>query len=107
VNPPDPGAELEEAERVFRALAHPARRHILFVLHFRGEATTAGQIAARFSCSWPTTTRHLRALQEAGLVAVVRRGRERVYRIERERLERVVGGFLEHFRSRPGGGGPS
>ena len=90
-------AEVEESERVFRALAHPSRRHILVVLHVRGDRVNAGQIARRFSCSWPTTTRHLRVLEDAGLVKVRRQGRERYYELETSRLNRVVGGWLEHF----------
>lgn len=95
-------AEAREQERVFRALAHPARRHVLVVLRVRGDRATAGEIARRFSHSWPTTTRHLRVLEEAGLVRVAREGRERVYHLERELLHRVVGGWLRHFRSPSG-----
>ena len=91
-------AEVEDIERVFRALAHPSRRHVLMVLRARGDRATAGEIARRFSCSWPTTTRHLRQLEEAGLVRVQKRGRERYYELERERLARVVGGWLVAFQ---------
>ena len=42
---------------------------------------TAGEIAGRFGCSWPTTSRHLKQLEAAGLVAVETRGRERVYQV--------------------------
>jgi DNA-binding transcriptional ArsR family regulator len=58
---------------------------------------TAGEIAVRFACSWPTTSRHLGQLELAGLVRVERRGRERVYAVDRERLDRVAGGWLAHF----------
>ena len=68
--------ELEDLEIVFRALAHSSRRHILIVLNARGGAMTAGEIAGRFACTWPTTSRHLRILKEAGLVRVEKRGRE-------------------------------
>ena len=37
---------------------------------------TSGAIASRFDRSWPTTTRHLRTLEDAGLVHVNLRGRE-------------------------------
>jgi DNA-binding transcriptional ArsR family regulator len=57
----------------------------------------AGEIARRFGCSWPTTTRHLRVLQEAGLVRVEKAGRERFYELDRRRLLRVAGGWLENF----------
>jgi DNA-binding transcriptional ArsR family regulator len=58
---------------------------------------TAGEIARRFACSWPTTTRHLKVLIDAGLVLVDRRGRERNYTLDRERLTRVVGDFAKWF----------
>jgi DNA-binding transcriptional ArsR family regulator len=58
---------------------------------------TAGQIAERFGCTWPTTSRHLRVLRDAGLVSTVRRGREQVYALERKRLQSVVGDWLGWF----------
>ena len=96
-SPRDGIAEVEELERVFSALGHASRRHILMVLHAQGDRVTAGRIAQRFSCSWPTTTRHLRVLEEAGLVRATKAGRERYYELDKDRLERVVGGWLEHF----------
>lgn len=93
-NRPDAETRLADVDSVFKALAHASRRHILLVLHFRGGEMTAGEIASRFGCTWPTTTRHLRVLQDAGLVRVEKRGRERVYRVDRERLDDVAGGWL-------------
>lgn len=89
--------ELADLEAVFGAIAHPSRRQVLLVLHYRGGEMTAGEIAARFECSWPTTSRHLKVLQDAGLVRSTRRGRERVYRLDERRLRDVVGGWLAHF----------
>jgi len=91
--------ELAELETVFTALAHRSRRHILLVLHFRGGEMTAGEIADRFTCSWPTTTRHLRLLEAAGLVRVEKRGRERRYCLDTARLLRVASGWLKSFYS--------
>ena len=87
-------AELDELERVFAALAHASRRHILGVLKARGGRVKAGDIARRFACSWPTTTRHLRLLEDAGLVRVEQEGRERWYVLEANTLRRVAGGWL-------------
>lgn len=88
---------LADLDDVLSALAHASRRQILHVLHFRGGEMSAGEIADRFSCSWPTTTRHLGVLRDAGLVDVERVGRNRVYRLNRERLLEVAGGFLASF----------
>jgi len=77
------------------ALAHPARRQMLLTIHLRGEMT-AGEIAGRFAHAWPTTTRHLRVLEHAGLVRFERRGRRRVYQVEHARLG-LVGEWLGWF----------
>jgi DNA-binding transcriptional ArsR family regulator len=89
--------ELEDIDAVFDALAHASRRHILLVLNARGGSMTAGEIARRFSCSWPTTTRHLKRLEAAGLVEVRRDGRGQIYSLRREKLGNVVGGWLAWF----------
>lgn len=57
---------------------------------------TAGDIADRFSCSWPTTTRHLKVLEKAGLVQVMREGREQIYELNRERLK-IANKWLDWF----------
>src|SRR5436305_911979 len=67
------------AEEVFAALAHPSRRHILLTLQFRGGEMTPGEIAERFGCRRPTTTRHLDILRKAKLISVVSRGRKSGY----------------------------
>jgi DNA-binding transcriptional ArsR family regulator len=89
--------QLEETDRVFEALAHPARRQILMFVRFRGGEMTAGEIAGRFAHSWPTTTRHLGVLVTAGLLRAVPRGRERVYQLDLEKLRGVTRGWLKWF----------
>ena len=80
---------IAELTDVLTALAHPARRQILMTIHFRGGEMTAGEIADRFAHSWPTTTRHLRVLEQAGLVTAAQNGRVRTYRADHSRLEAV------------------
>lgn len=99
----EPAAELPAVDEVFHALAHATRRHVLLVLNSRGGELTAGEIARCFPCSWPTTTRHLRVLRESGLVRVEQRGRERIYSLDRSRLE-VVRGWLAGFDPDPDSG---
>lgn len=93
---PDPAGRLAALEAVIAALAHPARRQILLTVHFRGGAMTAGEIAGRFAHAWPTTTRHLGVLTDAGLLTQERAGRHRVYRLDRERLA-IVREWLAWF----------
>ena len=66
--------ELHDLDVVFVVLAHLSRRQILLVLKLRRGAMTAGEIVERFSCKWPTTTRHLRALENAGCSPCARKG---------------------------------
>jgi len=91
--------DLDDLEAVFGALAHASRRMILIVLHARGGQMTSGAIASRFDCSWPTTTRHLRVLEDAGLVRVELQGRERIYRLDTERLHTVAGSWIRRLDS--------
>ncbi len=80
------------------ALSHEARRHILLILSHLGGELSSGYLAKRFQHSWPTTTRHLGVLAKAGLVEVQRKGRSSHYRVNREQVFRVVGGWLDNLR---------
>jgi DNA-binding transcriptional ArsR family regulator len=90
--------KLHALDVVVNAIAHPARRQILLTLHFRGGTATAGELAARFEHAWPTTTRHLRVLEDASLLKHVKRGRTRLYTIDHERLA-LVTEWLGWFRT--------
>lgn len=90
-------AELDDFDAVFGALAHRARRTILSVLHASGGSMTSGAIAAWFEHSWPTTSQHLRVLEQAGLVRIELRGREHVYQLQQDRLLTVARDWLRHF----------
>lgn len=83
---PDLKGRLEALEVVFNALAHPVRRQILLIVHFRGGEMTAGDIAKRFGHSWPTTSGHLRNLVDAGLLVQEKDGRARLYRLNTGKL---------------------
>ena len=84
-----PRAAGDTYDVVFEALAHPARRRILTSLNFADGEMSAGAIASLFAQAWPTTTRHLQALERAGLVSHRRAGRSRTYVLNRSRLSLV------------------
>lgn len=88
--------KLEALDAVVTALAHPARRQILLTIHFCGGVATAGYIAERFEHAWPTTTRHLRVLEDAGLLRQEKQGRSRIYRLDKRRLT-LLTEWLEWF----------
>jgi DNA-binding transcriptional ArsR family regulator len=83
----EPKSTMDAYEAVFTALAHPVRRRIMMTINFEGGSMTAGSIAGMFEHSWPTTTRHLQVLEAAKLIRCEREGRNRVYHIERNRIE--------------------
>jgi DNA-binding transcriptional ArsR family regulator len=82
----DARQKLAALEAVCVGVSHAARRQILLAVHLRG-MMTAGEIAARFDHAWATTTGHLSVLLEAGLLRQERRGRNRVYEVDRSRLQ--------------------
>ena len=63
----------------YRALADPTRREILRLL--REGDMPAGELASHFEISWPSVSRHLRVLEEAGLVQVREEGTRNLYSI--------------------------
>lgn len=90
--------DLDRIDAVFAALSHPTRRQILTVLRARGGTMTSGELADRFDCTWPTTSRHLRLLADAGLVTVTKRGRERDYTLNAAALADIAGHWIDRFR---------
>ena len=65
-------------DKVFRALADPTRRKLLDRL-FAENGQTLGQLCERLAMSRQAVTKHLRLLEEASLVAIVWRGREKLH----------------------------
>jgi uncharacterized protein YndB with AHSA1/START domain len=63
---------------VFRAMADPTRRALLDEL-FRQDGQTLSALEARFSMSRFGVMKHLKLLEEAGLVVTKRRGREKLH----------------------------
>jgi DNA-binding transcriptional ArsR family regulator len=80
---------LAELELVLGAIAHATRRQILLTIWFRGGALSAGDIAARFHCAWPTISRHIKVLEDAGLLVQEKKGRFRHYRVDKSKLDTV------------------
>src|SRR5215470_7994106 len=83
---------MRKVSSAFRALADPTRRQILEELK-NGEMS-AGQIAACFSISGPSISRHLSILKNAELISERREGNRIIYRLEPEQLAHTVGDFL-------------
>ena len=103
------------ANDTFKALAHPLRRDI--VERLSGGTATVGEITRDFDVAKPTISRHLKLLEEAGIVSRVIDGRTHRLALrpeglaeasdwiqsQRERWERlfdVVGQYLEERKER-------
>lgn len=79
----------------FGALADPTRRAILEKLS-TGE-TSVGELAAPFDISAPAVSRHLKVLEEAGLIARRIDKQRRMIRIDPARL-REVSDWVNRYR---------
>jgi uncharacterized protein YndB with AHSA1/START domain/DNA-binding transcriptional ArsR family regulator len=69
---------LEVVEPVFKALADPTRRALLDEL-FDRDGQTLGGLAGRFDMTRVAVAKHLRLLEDAGLVVSRRQGREKLH----------------------------
>ena len=76
------------------ALGNPVRREILIAL--RRAPLPVGAIADRFSVSRPAISRHLRVLQEAGLVVSSERGTQNFYAVRLQGFA-AVREFIDSF----------
>ena len=65
-------------DTVFRALADPTRRQLLDEL-FREDGQTLGALEERFDMTRFGVMKHLKLLEEAGLVVTRRQGREKLH----------------------------
>jgi DNA-binding transcriptional ArsR family regulator len=72
----------------FRAMADETRREILGLL--RNGSRTSGEIADHFDSSWPTISRHLAILRDAGLVNAERNGQEIRYELNTSVFEDLI-----------------
>jgi uncharacterized protein YndB with AHSA1/START domain len=69
-----------DVDEVFKALADPTRRQLLDEL-FRQDGQTLHQLEARFDMTRFGVMKHLRVLEDAGLVVTRRRGREKLHHL--------------------------
>src|SRR5262249_53986479 len=72
-------------DRTFRALSDGTRRSMIQALA-RGKPRSAGELGRRFRSAQPTISKHLKVLEEAGLVARTIDGRLHRFRLRRKPL---------------------
>ena len=69
---------------VFQAMADPIRRDIIELLAV--EILTVNEVADHFEISRPAVSKHLKILEECGLVSISQRGRQRYCMIQPKKL---------------------
>jgi DNA-binding transcriptional ArsR family regulator len=86
-------------DQVFKALADGSRRELLDRL-FADNGQTLGELCERLDMTRQAVSKHLAILEEANLVATVRRGREKLHYLNpvpiNEIAERWIGKFERH-----------
>ena len=60
---------------VFQAIADPVRRDI--IEHLSKQTMTVNMVAEHFDISRPAISKHLRILEECGIISITQKGRER------------------------------
>jgi DNA-binding transcriptional ArsR family regulator len=86
-------------DEVFKALADSNRRELLDRLR-ADNGQTLSQLCARLSMTRQAVSKHLAILEEANLVATIKRGREKLHYLNpvpiHELAERWIGKFERH-----------
>ena len=97
VGPAGPDTELDA---VFAALADPTRRAIVQRLA-RGRASVT-ELAAPFRLSQPAISKHLKVLEQAGLVSHAREAQRRPRQLEPQRIKQLsdwIGTYREYLEA--------
>lgn len=76
-------------DALWSAIAEPSRRRVLDLVVERGEAS-ASWLAGEVPFTRQAVAKHLAVLEEAGLVARRKQGREVLYRVEAARLDEAT-----------------
>lgn len=87
----------DDLDRIFRALADPTRRAIL--LRVQASPASVAELTEPFAMSQPAISKHLRVLEDAGLIRRVRDGRRVFSAIELDPLVRASV-FISQFERR-------
>lgn len=86
-------------DAVFRALADPARRRLLDRLHDRS-GLTLGELCEGEEMTRQAVTKHLAVLEEANLVAVQWRGREKLHFLNPVPIHEIGERWIRKFEAR-------
>ena len=79
----------------FHALADGTRRSMIHALA-RGETRSAGELGRQFRSAQPTISKHLKVLEDAGIVERTVTGRVHRFRLRRQALEQAGKWITRH-----------
>lgn len=85
-----------DTDRVFKALADASRRDLLDAL-FARNGQTLGELTARLSMTRQAVSKHLAVLEDANLVATVRRGREKLHYLNPVPIAEIADRWIGKF----------
>jgi DNA-binding transcriptional ArsR family regulator len=89
---------MEDAEKVFKALADESRRALLDQLYAKnGQTLTA--LASHLAMTRQAVTQHLAVLEAANLVATIRRGREKLHFINPVPIHEIYQRWVRKFET--------
>jgi DNA-binding transcriptional ArsR family regulator len=83
-------------DRVFKALADPSRRFLLDLL-FARDGRTQTELESELTMTRFGVAKHLRVLEEAGLVVVRRSGREKLHYLNRVPIRQIHDRWIDKF----------
>jgi DNA-binding transcriptional ArsR family regulator len=86
-------------DRVFKALADPTRRHLLDRLHAR-DGRTLTELESELEMSRFGVMKHLRLLEDAGLVVTRRQGREKLHFLNPVPIRLIHDRWIDKYRER-------
>lgn len=85
-----------DLDKVFKALADASRRELLDRLRAEN-GQTLGQLCARLNMTRQAVSKHLMILEEANLVAVVWRGREKLHYLNPVPIHEIAERWISKF----------
>jgi DNA-binding transcriptional ArsR family regulator len=88
--------ERKDADLLFKALSDPSRRKLLDVLH-ANDGRTLNELCEQLDMTRQGVTQHLKLLEQANLLAIVWRGRERLHFLNPVPLQELYERWIAKF----------
>lgn len=89
----------DEADRVFKALADPTRRFLLDRL-FAADGRTLSELESELEMTRFGVMKHLKVLEDAGLVVTRRQGREKLHFLNAVPIRLVHDRWIDKYTER-------